>query len=144
MPKEEKELVLAQKGSSDWFKYFYKSTSTRHYSWYCQICIYPSSVSFLEQCKNSHNPNANKSFNSVVWLLSPKETFSSLTEASLAIHLAVCLFNDRFEFNLRLALSAAGLSFTECSLQQWQNIDNERIENRDCVSWTITKLEKRT
>ena len=103
------------------------------------VFIRPVSVSFLEPCKNCSNQNASESFNSVVCSLSPKETFNSSMETSFAINLAVCLFNDGFEFTLRSALSAAGLSFTECSLQQWRNIDNERIENGDYVCRPITK-----
>ena len=76
-------------------------------------------VLFLEQHNNCSNQNANESFNSTVCSLSPKETFNSLMKTSLEINLAVCLFNDGFKFTLRSALSAAALSFTECSLQQW-------------------------
>ena len=90
-------------------------------------------VTFLEQCKNCNNLIAIEFFSSVVCSLSPKETLNSLIKNSLAINLAACLFNDGFEFTLRSTLSAAGLSFTECSLQQWRNIDNERIENGDYV-----------
>ena len=74
---------------------------------------------------------------------SPKETLSSSMETSLAINLAVCLFNDGFEFTLISAFSAAGLSFTECSLQQWRNIDNERIENGDYACRPITKQRRK-
>ena len=66
-----------------------------------------------------------------------------MMETFFAKDLAVCLFNDRFEFNLRSALPAAGLSFTECSLQQWQNIDNERIENGDYMCRPITKQQRK-
>ena len=39
----------------------------------------------------------------------------------------------------RSVLSSSGVSFRECSLQQQQNIYNERIENGDYVCRLLTE-----
>ena len=49
---------------------------------------------FLQGCKNVSNQNANESFNNVLWSFCPKEQFNSPLTTSLAIGLAICVYNS--------------------------------------------------
>ena len=50
--------------------------------------------SLLEVCKNVSNQNANESFNNVLWSFCSKERFNSPSSTSLAVSLAVCIYNS--------------------------------------------------
>lgn len=102
-----------------------------------------ASVAFLENCKTCSNQNANESFNSVVWGLSPKESFNSPTETSLAVNLAVCLFNDGFEATLISLLKYANFQVMENSIRQWHNIDKERMDYADYVASAESKARRK-
>ena len=56
--------------------------------------------SFLEGCKNVSNQNANESFNNVLWSFCHKDRFNSPLSTSLAVSLAVCIYNSDLQCTL--------------------------------------------
>ena len=55
----------------------------------------------LENCKDARTQNPNESFNHVIWNLAPKEQLVSPLETSLAINIAVSLFNSGLEATMQ-------------------------------------------
>lgn len=88
-------------------------------------------VAFLENCKECRNQNPNESFNSLVWSLSPKEQFTSALETSLAVNIAVCLYNSGLEYTLINLFEKSAISISPLMLTQWRNIDITRITKGD-------------
>ena len=78
---------------------------------------------FLEGCKNVSNQNANEFFNNVLWSFCPKEQFNSLLTASLAISLAICVYNSGLQNTLTNLLEKCNLQFHNKSLNQWYKMD---------------------
>ena len=86
-----------------------------------------ASVTFLEQCKNCTNQNANESFNSLVWNLSPKESSNSPIETLFALNLAVLIFNHGFENTVKTTLEKCKISYLNSSEKQWGSVDSDII-----------------
>lgn len=59
---------------------------------------------FLESVKGCYTYNPNEALNHVIWSLAPKEQFTSPQETSLAIDLAVCIFNSGTAYTLLIYL----------------------------------------
>ena len=102
-----------------------------------------SDVTFLEKCKECSTQNANESFNSLVWSLSPKEKFNSPIETSVAVNLAVCLFNNGIEYTLTNLLQKADMVITNGMRAQWREMDEERIKQGDYAAQTYRKDQRR-
>ena len=81
---------------------------------------------FLEGCKNVSNQNANESFNNVLQSFSPKEQFNSPLTTSLAIGLAICVYNSGLQFTVTNLLKKCDLEFNNKSLDQWYKMYKER------------------
>ena len=65
---------------------------------------------FLEGCKNVSNQNANESFNNVLWSFCPKEQFNSPLTTSLAISLAICVYNSGLQYTFTNLLKKRSLT----------------------------------
>ena len=90
-----------------------------------------SKQSFLESCKECYTQNANESFNKILWSLCPKEQFNSTYEVSLSVNLAVCLFNNGFEFTCKNLLRSCDIPISDHMLFSWQKEDIERINKNE-------------
>ena len=88
-------------------------------------------ITFLEKCKQCTDQNANESFNSMVWSLSPKEQYNSPMETSLALNIAVCIYNSGMEYAMVKLFEKSNLDFKYSMLQQWRMIDKERVQRSD-------------
>ena len=86
---------------------------------------------FLEGCKNVSNQNSNESFNNVLWSFCPKEQFNSPLTTSLAISVAICIYNSGLEYTLTNLLEKCNLEFNKNSLDQWSKMDKVRIVKGD-------------
>ena len=67
---------------------------------------------FLEGCKNVSNQNANESLNNVLWSFCPKEEFNSLLTTSLAISLAICVYNSGLQYTFTNLLKRCSLTIS--------------------------------
>ena len=65
---------------------------------------------FLEGCKDVSNQNANESFNNVLWTFCPEEQFNSLLTTSLAISLAICVYNSGLQYTFTNLLKRCSLT----------------------------------
>ena len=71
---------------------------------------------FLEGCKNVSNQNANESFNNVLWSFFSKEQFNSPLTTSLAISLAISVYNSGLQYTLTNLLEKCNSEFNNKSL----------------------------
>ena len=77
-----------------------------------------SNEGFLDRCKQVSTQNLNESFNSLVWILSPKEQYNSPLEALLSISLAAFVCNS-------------GMGYTISSLLKQANMEvNKNLKNQ--------------
>ena len=102
-----------------------------------------SRESFLEKCKECYTQNANESFNRTLWSLCPKEQFNSTTEVSLSVNLAVCLFNNGFEYTCKNALNAIGAPILQHMIHSWQKEDTDRILKNDLKDTKEAKQKRK-
>ena len=93
----------------------------------------------LEGCKNVSNQNSNESFNNVLWSFCPKEQFNSPLTTSLAISVAICIYNSGLEYTLTNLLEKCNLEFNKNSLDQWSKMDKVRIVKGDNAGWEKRK-----
>ena len=81
---------------------------------------------FLDRCKQGSTQNSNKSFNTLVWSLCPKEQYNSPLETSLSISLAVWIYNSGMEYTTWSLLRRANMKMDKNSQRQWQLTNSRR------------------
>ena len=64
---------------------------------------------FLENCSRATTQNPNESYHHIVWSMARKDAHSSPAETSMAIDLAVGIFNDGFQATMKQLYRAAGI-----------------------------------
>ncbi|GBM15134.1 hypothetical protein AVEN_242174-1 [Araneus ventricosus] len=96
----------------------------------------------LEKCFHGKTPNANESFNNVLWTILPKNTFVELQTLSLGSSIAVLLFNDGFSGIIGV-LNELGITPGHYTLTHYSSFDTERIvtSKRQCLP--ATKLSRK-
>ena len=77
-----------------------------------------SDEAFLEGCENVSNQNASEFFNNILWSFCPKERFNLPLTTSLAISLAICVYNSGLQYTLTHLLEKCNLEFNNMSLDQ--------------------------
>ena len=98
---------------------------------------------FLEGCKNCYTQNPNESLNHLIWSLAPKEQFVSNQETSLAVSLAVCIFNNGYAYLLSQLLEQCNLNYSYESIKRWQFLDMERVRDADYRSQEDRKVQRK-
>lgn len=86
--------------------------------------------------------NANESFNAVLWNLLPKRTFVELQTLKLGGYIAVILLNSGFS-GLLPVFESLGISINAKVLQNYSELDNERIEHSKRFSLPAIKIARK-
>ena len=102
-----------------------------------------ASVEFLEGCRDCKTQNPNEALNHIIWSYAPKEQYISPMETSLAINLAVCMFNNGMEETFTNVFQAADIEISETMQNQWTLIDHKRIKQSDYVAREDRKLKRK-
>ena len=91
-----------------------------------------------------YTQNPNESLHHVIWSMSPKDTYNSPTETSLAVALAVCQFNSGFQYTVENMFQLLGMTPTAAIQKRWKSIDDKRIRSADQQNTEKFKLRRKT
>ena len=64
-------------------------------------------------------------------VFTPKERFNSPLSTSLAVSLAVCIYNSDLQYTLPNLIKKCNLSCSKKSVKQWHRMDKKRIRKGD-------------
>lgn len=98
---------------------------------------------FLAGCESCLDQNNNESLHHVVWVMSPKEQYTSQQEASLAVSLGVLVFNNGMERTLSELLPMVGMQVEPDMRAYWEKIDRKRISSSDYKSQPSAKIRRK-
>ena len=101
------------------------------------------SASFLEGVKQCYTQNSNESFNHLMWSLAPKDQHVSADEVSLALSLAVCIFNKGMVYTMVEIHNACNFEISPGQIAIWANIDKTRIRVGDYRMAEEQKIKRR-
>ncbi|KAK7505173.1 hypothetical protein BaRGS_00003743 [Batillaria attramentaria] len=88
----------------------------------------------LRKCLEGFSQNLNEAVNSTVWDFCPKHTNHGLTTVTIAVAIAVCIFNDGGR-TFRDVLTHLGLSVGVFTEQLITNVDTARVA--DAISTAL-------
>ena len=98
-------------------------------------------TNLLRKCLDGYTQNANESFNSIIWIICPKNKNHGFRVAKTAVAIAVSTYNDGANAYAQM-LEHLGLVYSAYTTKFIQDEDNERIRNAQRKG-TLASLEYR-
>lgn len=97
-----------------------------------------SKEDLLQRCLGGHTQNANESFNSTIWLMTPKHLHSGKKIVEISSFIAAGVFNEGYSSILRMMNDLDIRIGTQCRIFA-ENVDRCRIERQNQRSLFETK-----
>ncbi|KYN10942.1 hypothetical protein ALC57_16912 [Trachymyrmex cornetzi] len=95
----------------------------------------------LERCLGGHTQNANKSFNSTIWRLTPKHLHSGQKIIEISAYIAAGVFNEGYTSILRI-MNALDIVVGTQALNFAKNTDEARVTRQNRMSQNETKAAR--
>lgn len=92
----------------------------------------------LTRCLGGHTQNANESFNSTVWLMTPKHLHSGFKIIEIAAFIAAGIFNEGYSSTLKIMNNLDIQIGTQCKIFV-ENVDRDRIARQNRRSLNESK-----
>ena len=99
---------------------------------------------FMASVQECYTHNPCESFNHLLWSLAPKEQYNSTQETSLAVSLAVCLFNNGYYYTVENVIKRCGFAISDHSKIMWNRMDKERQRQSDYRQRDDVKLRRKS
>ncbi|GFW97715.1 uncharacterized protein TNCV_1424791 [Trichonephila clavipes] len=96
----------------------------------------------LEKCLHGLTPNANESFNCVLWNIVPIQNFGELQSLKLGAYIAVLQFNEGASGLLKV-INKLGLNADSYMIRVLKLYDYRRISDAERHSLPFTKLKRK-
>ena len=96
----------------------------------------------LERCLGDHTQNANESFNSTIWRLTPKHLHSGQKIIELSACIAAGVFNEGYNSILRL-MNQLDIVVGNQALNFAKNTDEARVTRQNRMSQSETKAARK-